>query len=69
MNSIGKLRRKAKITQEQLASALDVTQGTISQWEKGLTFPRSNKLKELARLLDCSIEALYDEIPSEEQGE
>lgn len=67
MNSIGRLRRKANLTQEQLAAALGVTQGTVSQWENGLSFPRSSKLKELARLFECPIEALYGEEGSADQ--
>lgn len=61
MNNIEKLRRDAKLTQVEVASVIGVTQGTVSQWENGLSFPRANKLLQLSRLLGCSIEALYEE--------
>ncbi|RPF41890.1 DNA-binding XRE family transcriptional regulator [Hydrogenoanaerobacterium saccharovorans] len=59
MANIEKLRRKAKLSQMQLATAMGVTQGTVSQWETGEIKPRANKLIELAKILNCSIDELF----------
>lgn len=64
MNRLEELRRASNLTQVEAATAMNVTQGTISQWENGRSFPRPNRLPALARLYRCSIEALYE--PEEE---
>ena len=56
---IKELRRAKNLTQEELAKEINVTQGAISQWEKGLAQPTSDKLPELAKALGCSIDELY----------
>lgn len=58
MNSIENLRNRASLTQQELAFRLNVTQGAVSQWENGLSFPSTEKLSELAKILDCSIDEL-----------
>jgi transcriptional regulator with XRE-family HTH domain len=51
--------RKAKgLTQEQLAKLLGVTQGTVSQWENGLTHPAFNMLPRLANALGVTVDEL-----------
>lgn len=59
MTGIEARRKALNITQAELAVALNVTQANISQWENGTVFPRADKLPELARILECSIEDLY----------
>ena len=61
MNAIERNRKKVGKTQAELADELGVTQGNISQWENGIAFPRMNKLPELAKALDCSIDELFSE--------
>lgn len=56
---IKELRISRGLTQEELAQKINVTQGAISQWEKGLAQPTSDKLPELAKVLRCSIDELY----------
>ena len=60
MNAIEKLRTKADLSQVELAEALGITQGAVSQWENGAGFPTSDKLPKLAKLLNCSIDDLYE---------
>ena len=57
--NIGDMRRKAKMTQEQLASQMDVTQSTISLWENDKTTPDAKQMIVLASVLGCSINDLY----------
>jgi Predicted transcriptional regulators len=47
------------MSQKELAGKIGVTQGAISQWEKGISSPKSDKLPILAQTLKCSIDDLY----------
>jgi len=60
MFAIRLYREKLGLTQQELATRLNVTQGLISQWELGETFPGASKLPELAKLLGCTIDDLFD---------
>ena len=51
-------RKKAGLTQSQLAAALMVTPQAVSKWEKG-SYPDSELLPELARTLGVSLDALF----------
>lgn len=57
---IKKLRESLKLTQEDLAKKLHIGRTTVSMWESGDAMPRADKLPELARVLNCSIEDLYE---------
>lgn len=58
---IEKLRKEKGITQESLATSLGVTQGAVSQWEKGLSKPAIDKLTQIAEILECSVDELLKE--------
>ena len=58
MIAIERLRVKAGMSQQELANELNITQGAVSQWEKGVTAPSIDKLPELAKILNCSIDEL-----------
>lgn len=68
MRKIEYLRRQAGLTQKAVSQAVGVTQGSVSQWEKGSSFPRADKLPLLATVYGCTIDALYGdmEISSQE---
>lgn len=60
------LRKKALLSQEQLAERLNVTRQTISKWELGQSKPDMDKLKEISKLFEIDIETLTnDEISLE----
>lgn len=63
-----KLRTEKNLTQKDLADRLHVTFQTVSKWESDINEPDFSTLKEIAKLLDCSIEYLFseDEQPVEE---
>jgi transcriptional regulator with XRE-family HTH domain len=61
MTAIVKLRRKQGLSQAQLAEKLNITQGAVSQWEMGLSKPKSEILPELAKALDCTIDELFED--------
>lgn len=55
---IKKARLQANITQQQLAEAIGVNQSSVALWETGQTLPRADKLIDIAKLLNCTIEEL-----------
>ncbi|MBU5677883.1 helix-turn-helix domain-containing protein [Alkaliphilus sp. MSJ-5] len=59
MNNIKALRIQSNLTQEDLALKLNISRSTVSMWETGESLPRSSKLQELAKILNCSIDELF----------
>lgn len=57
-NTIKNLREKAKLTQCELASLLNVSDKTVSKWETGRGFPDIVFLEPLAKFLKVSINEL-----------
>lgn len=55
---ITELRKEQKISQGQLAQALDVSRQAVSKWENDQTSPDSLNLIRLAEILDTDIEYL-----------
>ena len=56
--NLRKIRESKGYSQVQLALKLGVTQGAVSQWESGFSFPNTRKLTELAAVLDCTVDEL-----------
>lgn len=54
-------RKKAGLSQVDLADALGVSRQSVSKWETGEANPEIGKLPELARLLDVSTDWLLSE--------
>lgn len=59
------MRRKAGLSQKELASSCGVSQAIISQWEKEIALPRTRQLPQLAEVLGCTIDELFEN-PNEE---
>lgn len=57
--NIIELRKKKKITQEQLASALNISPQAVSKWETGACLPDTLTLPLLAEYFHVSIDYLY----------
>lgn len=53
-------RKKANLTQEELAEKINVSRQTISNWELGSTSPNPEQLKLLSKTLKVSIDELLD---------
>ena len=49
------------MSQGDLAQAVNVTQGAVSQWESGLTKPTLDTLVRIAKVLDCTTDDLLVE--------
>ncbi len=61
-NNIRRLRKKANMTQADLAYAVHVNQCAVSFWESGKTDPRYDKLPLIAKVLKCSVSELINEV-------
>lgn len=58
MDKLKELRKSKNYSQKFLADQLGITQGAISQWEQGKSTPNIEKLIELSKILQCSIDEL-----------
>lgn len=54
------LRREKGLTQRQLADAMNISDKTVSKWERGLGCPDVSLLRELAAALDVDVERLLE---------
>lgn len=65
---IAKQRKELNYTQEQLADILGVSRQSISKWESNIAYPETDKLIELGRLFDCSMDYLLKEEVNEKNA-
>ena len=56
--NIKNIREKKGITQQELATALGVSQSTVAMWETNNSLPRTDKLPAIAKVLGCTIDEL-----------
>lgn len=61
MQNLKILRIKAGLTQQQLADQISVDRTAITHWEAGLFQPRTDRLPNLARALNCKIDEFFYE--------
>lgn len=54
-------RKKAGLTQAEVAKALGVSDAAVCQWEKGETMPNGKRLPEIAKLYKCTVDKLLRE--------
>lgn len=57
-NRLRAARKRKKLTQEELANILNVTKGTISNYENGHSSPSNEALADLANALDVTADYL-----------
>ena len=55
---IATCRKNKKITQEQLAEKLSITDRAVSKWERGLSLPDASIMIELCNILDINVNEL-----------
>jgi len=56
------LRKRSGLTQREVAAALNKRTATISEWERGITYPNLTftELKALMELYQCSLDDLIE---------
>ena len=54
MNSLRKLRKEKRLSQQNLAELLAVNQTAVSQWERGITTPSSRMLLKLSQIFNVN---------------
>ena len=64
-NNLKSIRKARKITQEALATKLNVTRQTISKWENGQSVPDAESLTKIAEILNTSVQELLGKEVSE----
>lgn len=52
-------RKNKNMTQEELASLLNITKNAVSKWERGLSLPDVSIMQELCKLLGISLNELF----------
>lgn len=60
-NKLREARIRRRLTQSQLAEEVNVSPGTISNWENGNTSPKVKKIKELCLTLKIDIDDILDD--------
>lgn len=61
MYKFAEMRAKKGMTQGQVADKLGVDRSSVAKWETGAAEPSIDKLSQMARLYECSIDALITE--------
>lgn len=56
--TLAKLRKESKLTQQELADLLNVTNKTISKWETNTTAPDIDTLKRISQVLKVPVDVL-----------
>ncbi len=60
-DKLPKLRKEKNYSQEQLAEKLNVSRQAISKWESGSSYPDMEKMIEMCKILDCTLDQLMDD--------
>jgi transcriptional regulator with XRE-family HTH domain len=67
-NNLKRIRAEKTLSQEQLAELLGVSRQAVSKWEQDSGYPETEKLIQLAKQLDVSLDSLLLDKPSEEEA-
>lgn len=62
------LRKSKNMSQEELAQKLNVTRQTISKWELDQTVPDMNKLIEISKIFEVSLDELVNDIDKKDDS-
>ena len=57
---IADCRKNKKLTQEDLAEKLYITDRAVSKWERGLSLPDADKMLDLCNILDINVNELLN---------
>lgn len=62
MSRIAKFRKKAQLTQRELADQLKMSERSVAFWEQGRRHPKAKTLRKIARVLGCKFEDLLADL-------
>ena len=62
MNKLVTLRKRAGLTQRELARLVGVVQASITQYESGKRKPNIITLKKISEVLNCTTDQLLEDI-------
>lgn len=57
-----KIRDSKKLKDSDIARIADIPQSTFSDWKKGKSYPKTQKLKKIADALECDMSTLLSAI-------
>lgn len=60
------LRKEKDLSQEELASLLNISRSVVAKWETGIRLPKGQLLDDLAEVLGVNSDELFDDKPSQE---
>ncbi len=60
-DKLPKLRKDNNLSQEVLADKLGVSRQAVSKWESGSSYPDMEKMIEICKILNCTLEDLLDD--------
>ena len=60
--SIQEARKKAKLTQKELAEKVGIATITVQQYERGVRTPKIETLQKIAQALNIDVGVLYGEV-------
>lgn len=59
-SNIGWLIKKANTTQVKVAKEMGISQATLNKWSLEKSYPPFDKAVQLVKVLDCTLNDLYD---------
>ena len=61
--NLRRIRKEKGLTQQELADLISTTHSSISDWERGVSYPQTIWVYEIAHKLDIPPESLITEMP------
>ena len=58
MNRVKELREEKRLKQIELAMQLNISQATLSNWERGIHDPDNESLLQLSKFFNCTVDFL-----------
>ncbi len=63
MRTLPELRKTKNLTQMQLANLLNVTTGTVYNWERGRAEPKARQIVQLAAIFETTADEIIGALP------
>ena len=59
--NIKRLRADYKVSQQEFADAMSVTQQAVAKWEQGVSIPQADRIMEIADFFNVPVEAIMND--------